>query len=293
MSTTIAVLALDAADEVLIERYNCESLKYRHHGHIESFAIEFDYPMTWEVWPAIAVGKHPDDFEDVEIEWDSIVLQAGQKITKFMPMRWRARLGKSFRDNHASGFKEPKENTCFDYNLGWPGASNASDLRDSWSLMEQAAEGTMTKEELFERNCMMFGKQLGWLKEAAKTGAPVVGVHSHILDVAGHTYHNDDEEMERYYNKVNEMINDYLDGIDRLVILSDHGMQMKFLGDDEPGTHSWRAYGTTNMSQPLPDDILDMNYWLNHHKIERTIDDESLERDEETVQNLRDLGYIE
>lgn len=291
MTDAIAVLALDATDTDYVERFGCDNIALDTHTQMQSVAYGHDYPMTWEVWPAIATGRHPRETATVEMEWDNPAFRLAQKVTTHFPMGWRKTLGKPFREEHVNGFKQVKVSDVFDATPNWPGVSEARDLKESWEISRRAAEGRKNREETYDLLVEQFGAQLGWLSSAAKRHGGVVGIHSHILDVIGHLYADDEDVHERYYQTANAMIGEYLSDVENLLILSDHGMQTAFNGDVEPAQHSWRAIAATNMDATPPKHVLDVRDWLEERAVSYDHDDDA-NRDEQAIQRLKDLGYI-
>lgn len=295
---TICVLALDAADYELVQKLECENILLECHQSLDVFAHNFDVPQTTEVWPTIATGLSPADHgmsRDVR-QWDNPILRSLSRGTGVLPDQIRNVLGATFRAVGASRSIEQTSTTdhVFDSVFGWPGITTAEHLHEAWQWYNEASEGSLMINELTDRLRANTGQEFGWLAAMSQSDAAVVGVHSHVLDVAGHLFATDPERLRTVYNWVDDLLGWLREYVDRLVVLSDHGMETTVTDDDEPGNHSWRAMvATQGVSGPLPSSAFDIRGWLEDNAPDQTKNDESEVNLGEVEQHLSDLGYLE
>ncbi|WP_052367949.1 alkaline phosphatase family protein [Haloferax sp. ATB1] len=273
------------------------------HDHIESFSYSTDLPITTEVWTTVATGVHPEEHGIVatgeQQEWKNPVLQTLSKVTPYvLPKDLRVRLGTILRgdeEDSAMVMRQTDVDTIFPHGsaFGWPGVTPARHLSEAWHLLEQANANKISTDELLDKSMKNTGIEFGWLIAAADLGYPVVGVHSHILDIAGHAFARREKKLKEVYTQVDRLVGMIQEHTDRLVILSDHGMQVEWLDDESPGDHSLRPFISSNFATDLPDDMYSVRPW-----VESQITANTEERDESvgidtTHQQLKDLGYLE
>lgn len=299
MTDTLAVLALDAADLALAERWDCENLLLDRHAELETFTHSLEHPFTPEVWASVATGLHPTEHgvKDDAAEWDSLPLRVASRFTSRLPNRWRIRLGKPFREmGHRQEVQRTDADTLFDEGavFTWPGVGEAPHLSEAWTWTTQAEYGELTENRLRENLAGNTGKELGWLVAMERIDQPVAGVHSHVLDVAGHIYARRAEGLREYYELVDSMVGDVRSEFDRLVVLSDHGIQTEWLDDEEPGAHSMRAMvaATDAVAGDLPASVFDVREWLEPQVEADAREDRDLSVDT-ARERLQELGYME
>jgi len=300
MSGTIAVVALDAADYQLAQDWECENILLESHGPLETFTHSLDHPFTPEVWTSIATGKHPDEHgvENDAADWDSALLRLASKVTQYLPYRWRHYLGKPFRDRgHEQVIHQTGSDHIFDSGaaFGWPGVTEAEHLSEAWGWASEVTEGTLAEHELETKVMGNTGQELGWLIGMDNVGLPIAGVHSHALDITGHTFATRETMLREYYERIDELLGFIREKVSELVILSDHGMQVEWLDDDDPGAHSMRAMVSTTkgITGRLPESVFDVRGWLERN-IETSPGRESKQATMDTAEGrLRELGYID
>lgn len=294
----IAVLALDAADYTLLKKWDCQNILQDNHAPLESYAYTNEnYPMTMDIWPSVATGRHARNLDATATpDWESPFLRAGSKVASVLPTDLRVRLGALFKDSSTEhNFLVVNCSHVFETGAvyGWPGVVETPDnLREAWTLSNDVVTGSVSEPDFEQRLVSNFGEELGWLEATASTNTPIAGVHSHILDAAGHAFGERPAELCRYYKRADEMVGRLKQNVDHLVILSDHGMQTSAVGDDDPGLHSWRSMVSTSWGTELPESVLDVRGWLEarmpeYHgqKPEMTLDT--------TEDQLKSLGYIQ
>jgi hypothetical protein len=161
--------------------------------------------------------------------------------------------------------------------------------------LNQARHGSLTEAALFNNLRGNTGKEFGWLVTMASPETPLVGAHSHILDIAGHVYADRPEKLETIYRWVDEQLGWVRANTAALVVLSDHGIETSVLKDDNPGEHSWRAMlsVTDNIDLPLPESIYEIRSWLESQRPEAATRPPETAHVDTDIEHLRDLGYIE
>lgn len=298
MTDTVCVLALDAADYDLVRQLDCYNVLQETHSPLEVYAHSYDVPQTTEIWPTVATGLSPEEHglsKDVR-EWNNPVLKRLSAVTLAFPSNVRSTLGRLVRAGGASRTVQSTDanDHPFDELFGWPGLTDATHLREAWEWCSEAEAGNLAVGELDRRLRANTGQEFGWLAAMSRTDASVVGVHSHVLDVAGHVYADEPDRLRSVYKWVDDLLGWLRGYVDRLVVLSDHGIRNSLCDDDNLGNHSWRAMiSTQGLSGPLPESVYDVRSWL-EARAER-----SGHRDDEYVdvgparEHLADLGYLD
>ena len=299
-SETVCVLALDAADYELATRWDCDNLLLDEHAELETFTHTKDVPYTPEVWATVATGVGPEDHGisgDAQ-DWGNPILDAASKVTQYLPRRWRRLLGRPFRSSDGSEdgiqIRTSANETLFDAGEVWlwPGIVDAPHLLEAWRWMSEASDDEITHERLRRDLIANTGQKLGWLSAMATLEVPIAGVHSHVLDTAGHIYADRPEILFEYYSIVDRMVGDLRDRCDRLVLLSDHGIQTQETNDSQVGRHSMRAMVSAQGVEGLPQTVYDVRDWLTPQLFDATGDDGGATGIGTPEEHLRDLGYL-
>jgi hypothetical protein len=135
--------------------------------------------------------------------------------------------------------------------------------------------------------------QFGWVREMLNHNVSLVATHVHAPDIFGHTYAERPDDLQRTYERVAEFvteIRDLLGEDDEMLVISDHGMRNSLLDpDEEPSTHSYRAFASSTLDT-IPSGMRDAYEWIDGHVEDVDVDEEAMEMPEE---QLRQLGYIE
>lgn len=303
MTDTLAVVALDAADLRLAREWECSNVLLENHGDLLSFSHTLDVPATTEVWPTVATGLPPEEHGLVatgeQQEWTNPLLRVANRVTPyFLPQRLRTRLGRVFRDD-ASGTDMVMRRTDADHVFpegavyGWPGITDATHLLETWDWLERAKDGELDEREFTRRLWGAAGEELGWLASMAQVGFPVVGVHLHVLDAAGHAYATREDRLREFYERVDDLLGMVRARVDRMAILSDHGMEVGWIEeDDEPGEHSWRALFATTESGAIPESVYDVREWIETHRGTDTRMADGRTTVDATRDQLEALGYM-
>ncbi|MFB6202803.1 MAG: alkaline phosphatase family protein [Halorhabdus sp.] len=295
---TLCIIALDGADENLVDLD-----LFTQSGALETFTYSMDYPYTGVVWPTVATGLHPREHgvtEKTESEWSNPVLQFGSWAMNILDMsgELRRQLGDTIEENTGASWDlaEPDAPTFFDadgrYVHNWPGVHRTEELQRIWSWFRETNKKGMSTDEFMRRARPTAAAKFGWLEEAVQSDAALVGAHVHILDVVGHLFTDDEQQVQQMYHWAEDQIREIrwqMGPDDELVVLSDHGIECTWLGDESGGGHSMRAYfGTTLDTRPAS--VFGVREWVEDHVPEWDVQEENASLPEE---QLRDLGYIE
>jgi len=214
------ILALDALDKNMVEKFNCKNLMQLEYG--ETDISEFKLERTVILWASFLTGKNMEKKIPVKGQWDFKV-KGEQTFFNFFnsfktidvpAFSLKQKNHKSERELLAGYFK--KKNTIGDYD------------KIVWKNHKK------NKKELFEI-----------LKNNIND---IVMVYFDLADAIGHLSFGDTEKMEKVYNELDEItkkVKHLTDDKETVLIVSDHGM--KAVG--RFGDHS--KYGFYSCNQKL------------------------------------------
>lgn len=295
---TISVLALDACDYRLAEGWGCSNILLEDWQPLAVFGTDRNdgLPHTLDVWPAIARGELVDDAGDEAVtqEWENPALRLAARAAQWLPDRLLTRLGHVLL---ATGFglgyseQEPSDHLFAGPRRavdGWPGVTDAPRLTAAWNTFGEVEVGRLTDRELRERTVEGLHEATEWLTKHHERGVALAGTHTHILDTAGHVYADDHDTLRDYYHLVDDVLGRLRRRVDRLVVLSDHGMQVEWERDPEPAQHSWCAMVAQQGLDGLPSTALAVRPWL-----EAQVDDSQPVDAAVTSEQLAALGYVD
>lgn len=300
---TLVILALDALDAQLVDDFGCDGFHLGTSTGLQTDANMHPVPFTLEVWPSVATGLRPEGHgvtSSGTSEWDNPVIHHASKFTGHLPEQQRNKLGDLA--NKLTGaewtFGTTDAPTIFDGPSrvvhNWPGVANPEELRTVWEIMEDTEQGDISVEG-FEQNIYGIGaEQFGWAREMATHNLEVAGVHIHTPDAFGHpcAVEEQRENLKEAYEWVERHVQEVVASLgeeDELLILSDHGMQVEWLGDENLGKHSFRAFASSTLDS-VPQSIYDVYNWVEENMVRVEADDSEMEMPTEI---LRDLGYVE
>ncbi|WP_408959715.1 alkaline phosphatase family protein [Natrinema sp. 74] len=296
MSATLCVIGLDAADYRLATRWDCENMLLDAHGGLESISHSLSVPATLEVWPTIATGLSPAD-HGVTLDgvgWDGTPgLRAVVRAVQLLPDRIRDQFVEFKERISEGGYPQTDAPTVFDEGSvhNWPGVTPCHVWEREGEWFARATEGDMSSDAFVRRSLGTTGSCLGWLAGQSLSPVAIAGAHAHLLDHAGHMFARRPAELRRVYEQVDSLLGWLRERVDRLVIVSDHGMQTTATDDPDPGVHSEHALIATTESGPLPTDVRAVRAWL-----EERVDDGPDESADATVdaprEHLEELGYL-
>lgn len=299
MTAPIIVVGIDAADWRLIERWNLENLLLDQHTEIKSICHTHDFPATLEVWPSIATGLPPSEH--------GVILNAANRPSRSLLYRTAANIINNLPNdvqNHIMSLKESTVGTAFPQTKSptvfkdgavkdWPGVTPCVDWQQESAWFSELEAGELDVEDFKCYSLGHVGSHLGWLAGMEEAGVPIAGTHIHYLDYIGHMFAKRELHLREAYSQVNSFVGWLRQRTDRLVILSDHGMQTTITDDPNPGVHSQEAYISTTLDGELPTNVLDIRDWLEDKiSMESITTERSETRIDAPRDHLEDLGYL-
>lgn len=298
---TLVVLALDAVDIRLAKRFGAENLMLDNYVEFETLAHAFEYPHTGEAWPSIATGLHPSDHGVTgQGQWDNPVLTLLSRLAHRLNVSGdlRSRLGDAIKEmtGQTWNLQLVDEATFLDGEYravhNWPGVYRNESIRYIWGLYQKLMDGELSEATHIREAYTEAASKFGWLHEAIEHEGELAATHVHTIDIFGHLYFDDEDRYREVYADVDEWVGELraaLGDEDELLLLSDHGMQVSWFDDVDPGEHSWHPIASTTLDAP-PEDALSVKSW-----VEDNVETVSTTRTEVDVpeEQLKDLGYIE
>lgn len=300
---TLAVFGLDAADLRLAEAFDCENLLLSESGPLESFAFSRDTPLTAEVWPAIATGELPTDGGGGKrgSDWSGFMGIIDRAAKKVVPQPYRTTVGRYLRlgTPGAAMFGDTDGDHVFSdgavYN--WPGLTPTRTWKRAEYWLQQYHQGDLDDLGFLRRQLAFTGQEVGWLASMSQAAFPIIGVHSHILDHAGHAWARQPEKLEQVYDHVDRLAGTLLahEPVTELVVVSDHGMQTTVTDDDAPGHHDFQGMVASTFDGALPTHVTDVRAWLevNTPRVEEVGAPWTDRTFDTPIDHLRELGYID
>jgi hypothetical protein len=304
MVEQIVVIALDGADYRLLKNWDCNHLLMNNHQKIQTESFSRDYPYTLEIWPSVATGIHPSEHEigsgEHSLKFNNPLLGYLSSFAHILPIDLREAIGKKIvNKDMTSGYDFPilEQESIFDDAHSWIGVSDAYNLGESWKILHKMEKSGYTLPDMNSKLQNLSFEELSYALNSEENG--IIGIHLHILDVAGHLYCNDEKKLYKHYKWTDSIVGWFLNQIQDntdVVILSDHGMNVSWLDDDDPGGHSWYPYIATTMSDiDLPSNIMDVFGWLSKLDLDgegKSSTKEQKSLTESQVNQLKELGYI-
>ena len=219
----IVVLAIDALEYDLVEKFDFNNLKQEFYGKTD--ISEFSQPRTMVLWSSFMTG------ENKERE----VLIDGNK--EMWNKRW------DIKDTFFSDFKDPivLDLPGFSYDLG--AHERSRNLLKQFFETEDKNKKEMVKKE-YNQDAFKHHEKIKkqFLKALREKHDFVLGYFS-VVDVIGHLNFGNDTMMRMLYRDMNDIASEIkkIKNV-KLIILSDHGMkQIGMFGD-----HSEHGFWSTN-----------------------------------------------
>lgn len=300
MPSTVAILGIDAADYQLCNEWNCSNLLLDSHCSIQSLSHSINVPATLEVWPSIATGLRPPEhgitINPADRDSESLLYRLGVRVNQSLPDLLQDRIHRFKEQQMGSTYPQTSSPTIFSQKGGsvynWPGVTPCHDWKHEGEWFKDVVKGEMSEQEFYKRHLGDVGKGIGWLAAQDQMNIPVAGVHVHMLDHMGHLYAKRPDELRQAYEDVDTLVGWLREVVDRLVVISDHGMQSSALDDSDPGVHSWRSFmAVTGEYDALPESILDVNGWI-LELVSEEINDPTTTTADAPIEHLQDLGYL-
>lgn len=260
---TVVVLGWDGLDPDLLREFGVEG-SFGAVREIETVVNrELGKPHTWELWPSIITGQHPDEHgihaeEYIEDSWSNPLVRWAAKLSTPLPdwIRWRA--GRIVRDAGATIDFETQEyyevngfSTVFDgrasYAVGVPnyrslvddahglvcdrGAALAEYMATETVDGETRRRPTVSPMRFMERIEADAAEKLALTRAAITQDYDLVFVWLAYVDTAGHvapTVADPRGWMQHTYEttaQYTDFIKNTLTKDDTLLCVSDHGLQ--------------------------------------------------------------------
>ena len=297
MSDSLTVLGIDAADYRLAQCWDCENLLLDNHREIKTFSYSLDVPATLEVWPSIATGQPPREHGVVldQMGWDNTAgLNILVKFSQLLPDTAHSLLSRLKECQFGSSVQQTTMAHVFDegsvYN--WPGVTPCFDWNLEGEWFRDVTTGDLSEKEFRRRYLGSAGKSIGWLAGQSIAGVPIAGAHVHYLDHMGHLCAKRSDPLKSAYEEMDALVGWLRNQVDRLVIISDHGIQTTSTDDSDPGVHSPHALMATTETGELPESVMDVRNWL-EERIDGNVEEvESAATVDAPMEHLRDLGYL-
>ncbi len=296
---TLVVLGIDALDSRLVSHFAVNHPSISTDGEMETIAEGMERPHTTQVWPTMATGMMPSEHGvgyDTTSEWQNPVVEWASNLGSFLPLALRKRIGNviskttgdewTFASVDVPTFAD--EPGVFLHN--WPGVVHNDSLKRAWDEIDYANRNGSSPQEFDLLNKSLGASKFGWVRQALQHDASVVGTQIHSIDTAGHAYSTQEKAYRNYYEWLFEQIELVFDSMaadDEMLIVSDHGMSVSWLDDEEPGQHSWFAYSASTLPT-RPEHVLDVKRWI----LENMSSYDSEGQIDLPQEQLEDLGYI-
>jgi hypothetical protein len=218
----IVILAIDALEYELVERFNCAHLKQEHYGKTD--ISEFTEPRTMVLWTSFLTGRNTE----------KEILAKGKKAM------WDTRI--PIEDAFLKSFSAPKV-------IDLPGYSYDKEqhesernlLKEYFNVEDDRREEIRDKynEIAFEHH-RIIKKQF---KEDIAAGHDILIGYFSLADVIGHLNYGNATMMKLIYKDFDEIAANIREEYKcKLLVLSDHGM--KAVG--QYGDHSEYGFWSTN-----------------------------------------------
>lgn len=293
---TLAVLGLDAADYGLVQEWGYNNLQLNQSRQLTTESHSLEVPATIEVWPTIATGLGPDKHEvilNTADESASLPYQIAQQTVARLPTRVERAIVQTKESQVGAANPTTSASHVFEDGAvtNWPGITPCHDWSEEGDWFSALNDGDLSIEEFERRYRTHLGEQIGWLAGASAAGYPVAGIHIHYLDHMGHVYADRPDALRERYEVVDSFVGWLRHRVDDLLIVSDHGMQVSVLSDDEPGVHSWRALVSSTLDDDLPASVRDVAAWVRSQTAEEGTSESRGSVDAPT-KHLEDLGYL-
>ena len=323
---TVIVFGIDALDPDLVDPDSHPHLTLAAHDRIETINSAAGEPSTHELWPTIITGLTPAEHGlelDDGVAWDSPLLQFGSRLADYLlPDTLQTRLGGWLLTNtDTDAFRTPASyyakngfSTLFDsydskaigvpnYVLDTDSEDREHQLRQRMGDLferDQAAHGghvSSNPDQFYELCLEMSMIRTARLRRALRSREYELAFgYTSGLDLIGHVSYDRQQLQNRVYEELNEFVGELradLDEGDKLVLVSDHGLQ--------DGLHTEEAM----IAATEPAIVADTDSVLNvraaieaeldrvdHVPTKRGTEDAGLGDDDGVREQLKDLGYM-
>ncbi|MFQ5647619.1 MAG: alkaline phosphatase family protein [Candidatus Aenigmatarchaeota archaeon] len=233
----IVVLAIDALELELVERFNCANLKQAHYGRTD--ISEFSEPRTMVLWSSFMTGKNKEQE----------VLARGDK--EMWNIKWPV------QDTFFSRFKDPLvlDLPGFSYDLAVHERSRVllKKFFDAKTLEEKEKVRKAYNQDALEHHRKIKEEFLKALEEDHDL---LLGYFS-AADVIGHLNFGNTMLMRMVYKDLDEIAQKVREKGCPLIVLSDHGMRgVGMFGDHSE--HGFWSTSSKNLGTPKITDFADI-----------------------------------
>jgi hypothetical protein len=234
----IIVLAIDALEHSLVEEFNCENLKQQFYG--KTNISEFSQPRTMVLWSSFMTGENKE--REVLIDGDK----------EMWSKRW------PIEQTFFANFKSPVvlDLPGFSYNL--EAHEKSRELLKKFFSRDDIGEKDAIRRE-YNQDAMTHHRKIkAEFLEALKGEHEFVLGYFSAIDVIGHLNFGNKFMMKLLYKEADELAKLATEKADKLLILSDHGMQ----GIGMFGDHSTYGFWSTNFKDLGVPKIIEIGKWL-------------------------------
>jgi len=234
----IVVLAIDALEYEKVEEYNCIHLKQLDYGKTD--ISEFSQPRTMVLWSSFMTGENKEEE----------VLSKGDK--EMWNIKW------DIKETFFSRFRNP---IIFDL----PGFNYEKKVHDrSRELLKRffKAESTEEKKRVrdeYNRDAFAHHRKIKdrFLSSLGGNYDFVLGYFS-VADVIGHLNFGNNTMMKLIYQDLDELAKNAAEKADKLMVLSDHGMEAIGEFGDHSNYGFWSTSWESNLRNPKITDFRDV-----------------------------------
>lgn len=233
----IIVLAIDALEYELVEKFNCRNLKQQFYGKTD--ISEFSEPRTMVLWSSFMTGKNKE--KEILAKGDTEMWN-----TKF-----------SVEETFFSYFQNP---VIFDL----PGFNYDKEAHDKSRLLLKKffdAASEEEKKKLREEYNQDAFEHHRWIKEqflgALENDYDFVLGYFSAIDVVGHLNFGNSLLMKMLYKDMDDLAKMCVEKNCPLLVLSDHGMQAVGMFGDHSSYGLW-SLNTKNLENPKITDFAEI-----------------------------------
>lgn len=212
----IVVLAIDALEYDLVERFNCRHLMQKYYGKTD--ISEFSEPRTMVLWSSFMAGKN----------MEKEVLALGDRGM------WDFRL--DIKDTFFKEFKDPAIIDLPGFNYDGPQHAKERELLKQYFDASNSEEKEAVRKEYNEHAFAHHRNIKAEFAKALGEGHDFVLGYFSVADVVGHLNFGNTMLMKMIYKDIDEIAA----GIkENFIVLSDHGMEAIGMFGDHSGYGFW------------------------------------------------------
>jgi len=212
----IVVLAIDALEYALVEKYQCYNLKQKYYGKTD--ITEFSEPRTMVLWSSFMTGENKE----------KQILKLGDKEM------WN----KSFdiKETFFYNFQAPKIIDLPGFSYDKKLHAGERELLKAYFTVESPEEKSKIRKEYNDHAFKHHRKIKNEFSESLKGDYDFLLGYFSIADVIGHLNFGNNLMMKMIYKDLDEISNN-IEG--NFIVLSDHGMKALGIYGDHSGYGFW------------------------------------------------------